>query len=434
MKKVLQLVVILLIAQGSVNAQWMMDSITMGPGYSNNIFYGFGSGVQKTEPSSNWHLSFTMNALADSGAVFANHQAGNEYVKVWNIHRPMSDWNSVGLADTATGDVLLAPYAGWYDGTFNQISNPSAFNFGWGTYNISTHNIYGDSLFIVRAGGDYYILGLDSVNGFSSNWNFRTQKLDLIGMTQSHSVLSSTYPDRLFAYFDITTGQFLDREPDVNSWDLEFITYPSYVQAGPGTGWYAVSGVLSNRGLPVAEARQLHVDTAEQEFVNGTGSWGTGWENNEITTIGYDWKDFNSTTFTFDIEDSLSYFVRAQDGKAYQLQFLDFEGSASGKAVFRYREVQFPVAVNDIQSFTKPSVFPNPAQNEVNILVNATVSTSAQLIITNLNGQVIYNAPKKLSLGLNAWTFDASQLPAGNYVISISNVEGATHQKLTITK
>jgi hypothetical protein len=423
MKKIVQLLTVLLVTSFTMNAQWMNDSISMGPNYANNIYYTFGgSGIQKTEPSNNWHLAFTMSALADSAAVFANHQSGNEFVKVFNIHQPISAWSSVTLSDTMSGDRMLAPYKGWYDGTFNQISHPSAFNYGWGTYKFSSHDIIGDSMFIVRVGTDYYKFAIDSLQKFGD-------------AVQSYSVSKGNgFNDRLFAYFDITSGQSLDREPNVNDWDVEFITYPSYIPAGPGVGWYAVTGVLNNRGLGVAEARQFDLDDAKNDFDGGSASWANDWKKNNITTIGYDWKRFNSTSMTFAIADSLSYFIESKSGKVYQVQFTDFGGFMTGKANFRYREVSTPLSVAKTDFIGEPSLYPNPAQNSTTVLFKSVKASELRLTITGLTGQVLHQSLRKATSGLNAWELDTSSLPSGNYVISLSNSEGATHQKMTITK
>jgi len=434
MKKIVQILTVLLVTNFTVSAQWVEDSVSMGPNYANNIYYTFGgSGIQKTEPSNNWHLSFAMSVIGDSAAVFANHQAGNEFVKVFNIHQPISAWGNVTLADTMGGDRMLAPYKGWYDGTFNQIADPSAFNFGWGTYNFSSHDVIGDSMFIVRVGTDYYKFAIDSLDGATAKWDFRLQKFG--GSVQSYTVSKGNgFNNKLFAYFDITTGQTIDREPDVNDWDVEFITYPSYIPAGPGVGWYAVTGVLNNRGLGVAEARQFDLDVAKSDFDGGTATWANDWKKNEITTIGYDWKRFNSGNMTFAIADSLSYFLESKNGKVYQVQFTDFGGFMTGKANFRYRAVSNPLSVSKTNFIGEPSLYPNPAQNSTTVLFKSLKASDLKLTITGLTGKVLHQSVRKATNGLNAWELNTSSLPTGNYIISLSNKEGATHQKMTITK
>ena len=329
MKRVLQITAVMILMTGTLSAQWMTDSVSMGPGYSNNIFYAFGSnnGVKKTVSSSDWHIAFSMNAL-DSASVMANQKNSlANFVKVYNIHRPISDWTTAGLGDTLTGDLLYNGLEGWYQGAFNQIPNTSAFNYGWGTYNINTHKIQGDSMFIVQTGNAFYKMAIDSLNPITYDWYIRLERIDLVGMTQTYTISkSSGYTDRLFAYFNLDSAQAYDREPDVNTWDMEFITYPTYISAGPNSSWRGVTGLLHNRGRAVAEARNIEVDAAQTEYMSivpttSGPAWINGWETSAYTTIGYDWKTFNMGTFQYDIPDSLTYFVAALNDTVYQLQF-----------------------------------------------------------------------------------------------------------------
>ena len=62
--------------------------------------------------------------------------------------------------------------------------------------------------------------------------------------------------------------------------------------------------------------------------------------------------------------------------------------------------------MNDIEIFAKPTLYPNPASNEVHILFNAAKATEATLHIFDLSGRIVYNTSKKTKLGLNAWTLN----------------------------
>lgn len=438
MKKRIQFFAILLFLASTASAQWVEDSVSMGAGYMNNVFYSLGAngGIQKTEPSGNWHIALSMNAL-DSASVMANQLGGaGDFVKVYNIHQPISAWNTVTVADTAMADTLYNGTQGWYQGAFNQIDNPSAFNYGWGTYNIATHKIKGDSMFIIKTGGAFYKLAIDSLNPVTYDWYIRVQKMDLIGMTQAYTISkSSGYNDRLFAYFNLDNGQVTDREPDVRTWDFEFIQYPEFILAGPSTSWRGVSGVLHNRGRLVAEARAIDIDDALSDYsLPPAPSWQAGWDTSAYTTIGYDWKVFDLGTFQYIITDSLSYFVKSVNDSVYQLQFTGFGGGQNGQFNFRYRPVPFPVAVSDVDLFAQPSIFPNPAQDQVNVLFEAAKSTEAVLRITALNGQQVYSATRKIDAGLNAWQLKTSSLTPGHYIVTIGNSEGNTSQKMIISR
>lgn len=444
MKKLIQILTVLIVSTNSLSAQWTVDSVSMSPNYESNIFYSLGSPgvVQQSVSSSDWHLAFSMNAL-DSASVMANQKGGlGDFVKVYNIHRPISDWSNANLGDTATAERLYNGLNGWHEGAFNQIPNASAFNYGWGTYNISSHKIKGDSMFIVKKGNDFYKFAIDSLNPITYDWYIRVQKFDLIGMTHNYTISrSSGYTNRLFAYFNLDSTSAHDREPDVANWDLQFITFPAYIQAGPNSSYRGVTGVLHNRGRSVAEARSIDVDDAQTAFLPTisqplTGpAWASGWESAPYSEIGYDWKDFNLGTFQYDVPDSLSYFISAVNDTVYQMQFLEFPGGATGNIKFRTRPIGLsPVAVKNIEVFSKPSLYPNPAQNQVNFLFNASKNTEATLVITAMNGRTVHRNSKIVNAGLNAWQFNTSNLSSGHYVITLSNAQGVTTQKMTISR
>jgi hypothetical protein len=74
--------------------------ISMGTSSASDVYYSMTNGSARVENNKNWHLGFSMNA-GDSSAIWANHNSGNAFVKVYNIHKDTSMWASVTLADTA---------------------------------------------------------------------------------------------------------------------------------------------------------------------------------------------------------------------------------------------------------------------------------------------------------------------------------------------
>lgn len=438
MKKILQFIAICLLSTNLVQAQWVTDSVSMGPGYSNNIFYALGNGAQKTSPASNWHLAFSMNAL-DSASVFANQQGNSTqfFTRVYDINRPISDWANVSYADTLTGDLLFNGADSWYQGALNAIPDPSGFDFGWGTYAPGSHLFTGTRLFIIETGGNFYKLAIDSMDPFVYDWNFRIEPMSpAIPPFPSYTISRSNgYNDRLFAYFNIDSGAAYDREPDVNTWDFQFIGYPTYIPAGPQSAWRAVTGVLTNRGIPAAKANQIDVDDAMSDYQSWSAPWLANWEQNPYTTIGYDWKTFDLGTFSYIVPDSISYFVDAKNDSVYQLQFLEFGGSQNGDVKFRYRNLgPSPVAVQDFEIFGEAKLYPNPASAQTRLMFNASENTTANVIITSMNGQQVTKQVKKINSGLNVFDINTNNLPAGNYIITVQSDRGAMHRKMTVSR
>lgn len=158
MKKIATSLLILLGMVNHSNAQipaWIEDTVSIAPNYANDVFYSLKNDEIRTEASKNWHLAFSLS-IADSAAVWANHNGGTSFVRVFNIHKDSSQWNTVTLGDTASADLVFNNDQGWFQGAFNAIPSADPFNYGWGKYDPTSHNIIGDSLFIVRANGVYY--------------------------------------------------------------------------------------------------------------------------------------------------------------------------------------------------------------------------------------------------------------------------------------
>ena len=56
--------------------------------------------------------------------------------------------------------------------------------------------------------------------------------------------------------------------------------------------------------------------------------------------IGSDWKSFDMGTFSYVIEEDLSYFIKKGESDIYQLIFTGTDGSATGKMVFKVEKVK----------------------------------------------------------------------------------------------
>ena len=76
--------------------------------------------------------------------------------------------------------------------------------------------------------------------------------------------------------------------------------------------------------------------------------------------------------------------------------------------------------------------FPNPASNVLNIEYNS--SSDAQLSIYDVTGRVTHINQQNLAAGNNTATVDVSELASGQYIVSLSNADTHTTQRLTIIK
>lgn len=418
-----------------VNAQtWVADSVHMGAGYSNDVYYSLKNDSVGAAVNTNWHLGFEMvpGGPGYGGvSIIANHVQGA--VKVYSLHKTASSFGTLTFpADTLTRTALNNADSSWDWGAFNVNTTGTPFDYGWGQYNPTTHYVDGDSLYMLSVGNGsatkYYKMTVSHYHSFPTTdiyYAFRIAELD--GSNEHQDTVRRTgYENKNFAYFNITTNSVLNREPDRKTWDILFTRYMEYVTP-PGGGAkvpYPVAGVLSNMGVTVAEARKMNPDTA-------TYGWRT--YNKNMSEIGSDWKVFNNTTFQYEY-DTVSYFVKAiVDTAVYQIKFTSFS-SSTGKFVFAKRIVAFPASVGQVSNYiTRHSMVPNPASNEASLLLesNEAVAT-ARFMVTDITGKVIVNTTTALNKGLNALRVNTSNYTAGTYFVTISNGAWTVTEKLVV--
>jgi hypothetical protein len=407
---------------------WVNDSVSMGTGSGSDVYYSMTTGTVKSENNKNWHLAFSMKA-GDSSAIWANHNAGNAFVQVYNIHKDKSQWATVGLADTSGGTPCFNMDKSWSQGALNDIPSGDPFNFGWGTYNQVTHNLYGDSIFIVKANNVYYKVLIDSLQATLMTYHFRVGDL-AANTTATYTLAKGTkYANAIFAHFDLASGMDTLREPDIASWDILFNRYNSLVAQGGPAQPYSVVGALGNRGITFGKAAMVHVDTANNNYPTYTTPWVTS-----ISGIGYEWKTFTPPAGPWVVPDSLSYFVKDLSGKIYQLQFTGYSGTGTGNINFRKRMVT-PTAVKDVNSVVSQyQLFPNPAQNSLSVLMDAKESTEGSIQIVDISGKMVSSLSVKLHGGINAFIIPTNSLANGSYILYISGKNMLVKEKIVISK
>lgn len=271
------------------NAQtppWVIDSIQMGSGYANDVYYSMKNGANTPVSNTNWHLGFEMLPTSQTYggvSVIANHVQGG--VKVYSLHTTATaKFTSLSGADTATMTLLYNTDSNWDYGAFNANHDlTNIFDYGWGAYNMTTHDVTGDSLYLVKAAGNIYKMVVINYHSYpldSAYCSFHIAKFDGTGDHTDTVWRKPNYVNKNFAYYDITTNSFLNREPDRKTWDIVFTRYIENVLPGPIP--YPVMGVLSNYDVRVADVRGVNPDT--------TIMYNAYTRTKNIHEIGSDWK------------------------------------------------------------------------------------------------------------------------------------------------
>jgi SprB repeat/HmuY protein len=290
-------------------------SLSMGAGYANDVFFSLTTGVVKEEERANWDIGFYTNP--QSSSIITN--GGQGVVLYTYPNGAAADWATVDTAGLATWTPMYNNVADttWQNGAFdrNALGHP---DYGWGVYSMTSHDVYGDSIFIIKVGDNYKKLYIEAREAMTNSFVFKYADLD--GYNEQNVTLAcGDYIGKNFIYYSFTMNTFIDREPAKDSWDLVFTKY--YDESIP----YIVTGVLTNNDVQVAE---LHdVDTETDDYSSAEFS-------KVISVIGSDWKEFDMGSMSYTILDNLVYFIKDRDGDYYKIVFTSFAGSSSGDATF----------------------------------------------------------------------------------------------------
>ena len=383
------------------------DSIMMGPAYANDVYYSFQNQVVAEVPRAGWDIAFHTNRW--SATVITNDGVG-----VTLFAYPKSDsagWASVDTTGISTWKPLFNNHQDWEDGACNRYAAGHP-DYGWGVYNMISHDVVGDSIFIIKAeGGIFKKFRIINKNSINNLYTFRYANLDGSD-DQTIQLDCDDYITKNFVAYSIVTSAVIDREPTSDSWDILFT---KYMTIHPSGAPYNVSGVLSNIGVTVAKAYPVAPNHTDWGLLEFTG---------DRSAIGWDWKTFDMNTFTYILSDSTFFYVKDLAGNVNRLEFTKFIGSSSGKIVFN-KGVSSASSVAE----TNPEnlmIWPNPATDIIHI--NAESSIQQLNVYTISGARIITNS---LSSG-NSSQININSLKPGMYILETKTVQST--QRLRFIK
>lgn len=403
--KKLILPLLIVVTYFSVSAQ-EEKSISMGALYAQEVYYSFENGVVLTSSRNTWDIAFYTPAF--SAGIITNDGNGVELYQYPNASN--EGWDSFDTTGKATWTRLFNDVSDYENGAFNRLQKGHP-DYGWGVYNINSHDVVGDSLFLIKtADGKYRKLNIVRKRSTLNEYEIRYADLD--GQNEQTVTLNAgNYQTKLFMSFSFENG-LIDREPDKNTWDMVFTRYLASVQNTP----YPVIGVLLNPADTAAEARGVADD-----FDN--------WASLDYTTghdvIGHDWKTFNMGTMSYDMEDSLYFFVKAQNGNIYKINFTSFSGSSTGNVTFNQQLVS-TLSLPETTS-RHNSIYPNPAKDNITVVTPA--GKEGEITISNLTGKQL----NRLSFtGGLSQSFNLSGLENGVYIVTVVTAGESYSRKIVI--
>lgn len=395
---------LLMTAGSQAQVSLAKDSIAMGGSYANEIYYSMPNGQVAEVPRSTWDIAF--RTMIMSSCIITNDGCG---VVLYTY--PNADTNGWAMLDTtglSTWTPMFNDPDDWELGAFNRNAGDHP-DYGWGVYNSVTHNLVGDSLFVIQLrDGSFKKLQIVRKISAQSTYVFKYANLD--GSNEEVVNLNcNTYATKDFVGIDLTINQVVDFQPAKDSWDLLFTKYMS-VQ--PNGSPYIVTGVLSNDG--VGETEYWSVDTSYAD-----------WSANEFdfsrSPIGWNWKTYTGSTPPYAVDDSLVFFVKALPGDVYKLIFTRFDGSMTGKIVF-LKGIISTSGLEDNASSPLLALYPNPSSDYLHLQLDPDPQGTANVRITDMLGKTLYQQSIPGGTSQEVLTIPVSDWQDGLYFISI--IEG----------
>ena len=401
-------------------AQEVEDSISMQPGYTNDVFYSLENGEVSEYSGSSWTVAFYNSAM--SAAIMINDGRGVELFKVTDdISQFANITDTIGLS---TWTQLYGTDTTWSDGSaFEAASTGSQSNYGWGEYNFVSHVIAGSRIFMIKTIEDTYykVYVVKKETGIVT---YRYASLD----NSFDTTMVINVPDFLnksYAYLNMDNHTVQDREPNGDEWDFVFTRYVTNFQ---GLAYYPVTGVFSNEGIEVAEVNDIPANA------NYTGVPFSEARN----VIGDDWKSFDQMAIPpqFVLNDSVTYFVRNQVGDIYKLYFTAFDGSSTGNVRFNKEKVASGTTniLDNQPSVDVHTIYPNPTKGSVDLVFSSEEKEKLNLRVYSLLGKLVINSEIVANLGLNSIRLNLNDVENGVYLVQLGNgINTATH-KLIVNK
>jgi predicted lipoprotein with Yx(FWY)xxD motif len=404
----------------SANAQSVMksDSIVMSPGYANEVYYSMANGIVRISARATWDIAF--RTMKRSSSILTNDGAG---VVLYTYPKADTNgWASVDTSGLSSWTPMYNDPADWENGAFSRNAKGHP-DYGWGIYNDVTHNLTGDSLFVIKLrDGSFKKLWIIRKLSSLDIYNYRYANLD---GTDEQNVVNdlnvNTGTD--FIGFSLETNTGIDFQPPKASWDILFTKYMSVQNNGTP---YAVTGVLSNDSVKTEKFYPVTLDY--NDF--GAGTW-----DPTRSSIGWDWKVFDMVNFVYKVVDSTVYFVKPVSGDIFKLYFTAFAGSSTGVVNFNLKK-SAGAGVSDYPAKDlQVAVYPNPATTTINLYVTGKTGEELTFNLTDLSGrQLRADRPGQLTNGQNAYSMDVTGVQPGVYFVTVCIAATKAVSKVIITR
>jgi len=390
----------------------------MSPGYTNEVYYNLATGTVKTSPRATWDIAF--RTMKRSSSILINDGAG---VVLYTYPKAdTSGWAAFDTAGLSGWKPMYNDPNDWENGAFSRNSK-SNIDYGWGIYNIVTHNLTGDSLFVIKLrDGSFRKLWIIKKFSALDIYTFRYANLDGTNEINASEDLSSLEATD-FSGYSLQINTRVAFEPVKSSWDILFTKYMSVQPDGTP---YPVTGVLSNDSVKTKKFYPVSLDYTDF----GPGIW-----DSTRSSIGWNWKVFDMNNFIYKIVDSTVYFIKPVSGDIYKLYFTAFAGSSTGVVKFNLERSAGAGISSHNGNDLRVNIYPNPASARINLYVTGKPGEELTFVLTDLSGrQLRADRPGRLTDGLNAFSMDVTGVQPGVYFVTVCIAATKTVSKVIITR
>lgn len=409
-----------LLFSGFMLAQETEVSVSLQPGYANQVYYKFSTNAQTAVAASGWDLAFeNVSGVQDMGTIRIND---GKVANLFEAANTAAGYDTVDVSQEATWNKLYNSETEWESGAFDEGSAA----YGWGAYNPVTHHVEGTVVFVLKYSATSYkkIMIQDYFGGFTfkyATWDGTAWSADTTA-TVANTVANVTE----FTYFSLDTNAVVPVAPAGNAWDMVFTKYVS--DLGGGT-MYPVTGVLHNSNTVMVAETEEAANTANPVIPATDEAY-----SDDINTIGYDWKSFNGSTFV--IAENQTFYVKEKNNNAvYRLYFTSFTGASSGNLTFNTENVTPEAGLNDINENMSFGVYPNPSNDgKVTLMYDLknTGSDKNTVSIYSITGAKVFETSITNNAGFYTKDLNLSNLSAGIYMLNLQAGNQVKTQKLVI--
>jgi hypothetical protein len=142
-------ILVLLALCWTIGAIAQSDSVSLGAGATNMVFYNVATGAKTVAANDDWHLAFTVKAAIppyntnQAAAIRINEAYGLKLFRSPN--QKLDVWSSFDTTGYTSWQQMHNPDTTWTIGAFNINKNfGDDYNYGWGEYAFALHSVESD--------------------------------------------------------------------------------------------------------------------------------------------------------------------------------------------------------------------------------------------------------------------------------------------------